>query len=206
MVNTPDRAVRFGETVERGLEEQKIFPFFYSFVNAENDAWLPNSGTLAGNLAGIGPGIAPGATVELPIRLDPDYAFKLFSLRYTVYVINPRVGAGIYEWYEAPAVWFLENDTFAIGTEYLRYLFVTLRSGTDGRYFYGGSRTDLYSGINAENPYRVVNTQGNLEGVGTIRMGHWLPRSGLVLLTLINRHATATLYVGGMLSGMKVRL
>jgi hypothetical protein len=205
MVNTPDRAVRFGETVERGLEEQKIFPFFYSFVNAENDAWLPNC-PLAGNLAGIGPGIAPGATVELPIRLDPDYAFKLFSLRYTVYTINPRVGAGIYEWYEAPAVWFLENDTFAIGTQYLWYICVTLRNGTDGRYFYGGSRTDLYSGVNAENPYRVLNTQGNLEGVGTIRTGHWLPRSGLVVLTITNIHMTDTIYVGGMLSGMKVRL
>ena len=206
-MNSPDQAVRFGEGVDQGLEAQKVFPFLYAFVNAEDDTWLgvapPAVPTKIGNLAGFGPAIAAGATETVGVRLDPDYIFKLLAVRYTAYAI---AGAE-YRWFDQPAALpVVPPDIEWIVYPYLRALKVSLFSQTDGRYYYGGSGTDQFSISMAENPYRVHNTQGVLDGVGTIRLGHWLPRSGQIIVKITNMHPTDTLYVAGMLSGVKVRI
>jgi len=202
-MNSLDRSIRFGEGVDQGLEYEKVFPFHYSFVNLEDDTWLPDALTLAGNLAGIGPVILPGATVNHHIRLDPDYLFKLHYLQYSVYTI---VGAQ-YQWYDQPAGFFLQQGNIdVIGTRLIDSLSVTLLSQTDGKFLYGGSRTDLFSGNAAEHPYFVGNTQGFLEGLGTVRIDYMFPRSGIVTLKLTNNHPTMTLYTAGVLAGVKVRV
>lgn len=97
----PNYAIQWGEGVDKGLEQQKVFPFWYPFVNLEDDNWdtRKGAGTL-GNLADIGPVVPAGGKVRKAIRLEPDYMWKLLSFKYTVYrlreraALNPMTGTG----------------------------------------------------------------------------------------------------------------
>ena len=86
-----DYAIQFDEGVDMGLEAQKVFPFFYPFVNSENDKWDLNkgAGTLA-NLSDIGPSIPPGGKLRYAMKLEPDYMWKLLSFKYTAYYLSLR--------------------------------------------------------------------------------------------------------------------
>ena len=87
----PNFAIQFGEGVDMGLEEQKIFPFFYPLVNSENDSWDQNKGAgTIGNLSDIGPLVAAGAKVRYAMKLEPDYMWKLLSFKYTAYHLSER--------------------------------------------------------------------------------------------------------------------
>jgi len=82
----PNYAIQFGEGVDMGLEPQKVFPFFYPFVNSEDDNWdATKEPGFVGNLSDIGPVVPAGGKVRYAMRLDPDYMWKLLSFKYTVY-------------------------------------------------------------------------------------------------------------------------
>lgn len=88
----PNYAIQFGEGVDKGLERQKVFPFFYPFVNSEDDDWdiQKGAGTL-GNLSDIGPVVAAnGGKLRRAMRLEPDYMWKLLSFKYTAYYLDQR--------------------------------------------------------------------------------------------------------------------
>jgi hypothetical protein len=100
MTTTRDFAVKFGRMPDHGLEGQKAFPFIYTFVNHNDDTW---EATLTGipSLANIGPTIPAGATRQINVLLDPDYNYKLLSVKYTAYYWREAINlANQYEWYE----------------------------------------------------------------------------------------------------------
>lgn len=87
----PNYAIQFGEGVDMGLEAQKVFPFFYPFVNSENDNWDSNKGAgTIGNLSDIGPVVPSGGKVRWAMKLEPDYMWKLLSFKYTAYYLSER--------------------------------------------------------------------------------------------------------------------
>jgi hypothetical protein len=87
----PNYAIQFGEGVDKGLESQKVFPFFYPFVNSEDDDWDINKGAgTIGNLSDIGPTVPSGGRVRYSMKLEPDYMWKLLSFKYTTYYLNQR--------------------------------------------------------------------------------------------------------------------
>lgn len=93
----PNYAIQFDEGVDKGLEAQKVFPFFYTFVNSEDDEWDLNKGSgVIGNLSDIGPTVAAnGGTVRKAMRLAPDYMWKLLSMKFTAYHLRERAGAAL---------------------------------------------------------------------------------------------------------------
>ncbi len=87
----PNYAIQFGEGVDKGLERQKVFPFFYPFVNSNDDEWDLNKGAgTIGNLSDIGPTIPSGGKLRQAMKLDPDYMWKLLSFKYTAYYLSER--------------------------------------------------------------------------------------------------------------------
>lgn len=206
MFNSPNNAVRFGESVGMAFEEQQAFPYFYNFVNSVDDQWeSQHLASAAGNIAHIGPAVAPLQTVDHPIRLDPDFNFKLLWLKYTAYTL-PTIAVAEYRWYVQPVGWFLEQGDFqmAIGTPLIDFLAVSLFfTGPDGRYLYGGHNTDPL--INASLvPLPITAVQGYDYGIGQLETPYLLPKNGIVMVRITNIHPTFTIYVGGALYGMKV--
>ncbi len=94
-VKTSHLAVELGLDPSMGLEGQDSFPFLYTLVNKEKDTWQPSSGIahlpLLNHLTPNGIPIAPGGKVQYPVILDPDYNFKLLSVKYGAYGINPNI-------------------------------------------------------------------------------------------------------------------
>ena len=87
----PDFAIQFGEGIDKGVEAQKVFPFFYPFVNTENDHWDQNKGAgTLGNLSDIGPTVPSGGKLRYAMKLEPDYMWKLLSFKYTAYYLSQR--------------------------------------------------------------------------------------------------------------------
>lgn len=87
----PNFAIQFGEGVDMGLEAQKVFPFFYPFVDSDDDDWDANkSAGTWDNLSDIGPRISAGGKLRYAVRLGPDYMWKLLSFKYTAYYLNQR--------------------------------------------------------------------------------------------------------------------
>jgi len=207
--NPVDYAVQFGKTVDKGRGGGPLaFPFWYNFIPDEEDNWdqVKGSGTLQ-NLEGIGVPVAPGTTVNHAVRMDSDYNFRLLWIKYTVYYWNP---AGLYEWYNNEAGFFLYQFDYqhAIGTPLVNFLDVSVTAkGPDGRYLYGGMNLNAVTNNRGSlDPHPVENLQGYDFGYGQLRTPYLLPRSGLVNFEITNTHPTKTLKVGGCIFGMKVRI
>jgi len=200
-------SVEYGMSLDYGLGNNKAFPFMYSFVNFEDDTWEANKAT--NTMDSIGPLVPAGRTVEHPIRLSPDYNYKMLWLRYCAY--HNYGGSGTYIWYEPfLAGGFLEQGDYqtAIGTPLIWSIRVSVSMhGPDGRYLYGGK--NLNNMINAQGDLlgpRVTALQGYDFGWGQIRTEYLLPRNGIIKLRIQNLHAIKDLYVAGMIYGMKVRI
>ena len=203
----PDYAVKFGRSVGRDFEDQKAFPFFYNFVNSIDDDWdATHTTSNAANISYVGPTVAPGARVDHPIRLDPDFNFKLLSIKYTAYELPTIIIPG-YKWYDWPGGgWFQEQADYqtAYGTPLSMFALVSLAfQGPDGRYLYGGHNTDPL--VNASlYPLPIEIMQGYDFGYGQMRTPYLLPSNGVVMVSITNMHPTKTLVFGGVLAGMKV--
>jgi len=206
MINDADYAVRFGETVDKGMDGGPVaFPFIYSFVDRESDTYDPTS---ANPLNGIGPLVAAGGVVEHPVRLDADYMYRALWYKYSAYWLSE----GTVYWYEplvAMGNGLLEYDYQAqIGTPLTDSIRISVSfHGPDARYLYGGKNLD-----------NMINLQGDLLGLSPqilqgyeygfaqLRTPHLLPREGIILFRIENRHAVKNLYVTGLVYGLKVRL
>jgi hypothetical protein len=206
-VNSQNFSVRFGESVDKGLEKQKAFPFVYSFVNSDDDTWEQDKGTPAGNLSGLALLVPANDHRSVPIRLDPDCTFKLLWTKYSTYVID----RGVYTWYNAPvAGWFLEqpNPEMNAATPWTNSIAVSLSvPSNQGVYVYGGANTDPVRNPNRSTmPLALVAMQGADFGFGQLRTPYLLPRAGTVIVEITNVHPTQDIYVAGILYGMKVRV
>lgn len=209
--NSTQFAIRFGESVDKGLEPQKAFPFIYTFVPTDKDTWEIDKAT--NNLSGIGIAIAPGQTLLQQVRLDSDNNFLMLFIRYTVYWFDSRTG--MYWWYEpTPALggtWFLEQGDYqtAIGTPLTRAILASVwMEGPDSRILYGGQPlsqvvANVYAG---KVPVPIPALQGYDFGYGQLRTPYFLPSSGMMMFELTNIHPVKTLVVGAAIYGLKVRI
>ena len=114
MTTTRDFAAKFGRHPDMGMEGQKSFPFIYTLINRQNSQWRPQTdvalatqaGAVANIVNGIGPLVPANSKINFNVMLDPNYIFKLLSIKYCVYYAYeiPPNGApghfGDYEWYE----------------------------------------------------------------------------------------------------------
>lgn len=205
--NSPDYAVRFGETVDAAMgDHNRAFPFIYSLVQREDDTWEQNKGIDV--MDSIGPRILAGGQVDHAIKLDPDYMYKLLWAKFCAYY-NAQ---GTYLWYEpvlAGGNMLLEYDyQTVIGTPLVASLRISISMhGPDGRYLYGGKNLDNM--VNQQGDLSPVDPgaiQGYEYGWGQLRTPYLLPREGLIRLQITNTHSVKALYVGGLLYGLKVRI
>ena len=209
---TEDYSVKFGQDPSMGLEGQKSFPFIYSLVNHNDDSWTPVAVGNQPSLANIGPLVPAASKFNQNVLLDPDYAFKMLSIRYGVYYWNPRTS--VYNWYEninaiAGAGGLsdgVDPDMDKVGTPLVHYLGISLS-------FQGAGSTTIYGGQDAgylNNGQRIPlpadTIQGYDYGVCTMRTPFLLPRQSVLTFEFTNSHATKDLYVAAAVYGVKVRL
>lgn len=204
---TRDFSVKFGRTHELGLESQKAFPFVYTFINSNDDAWAASAGQPS--MAHIGPLVPAGQTVSKNVLLDPDYNFKLLAIKYTAYYWNSR--SSYYEWYEnAVATEETDPDFLKIGTPLSRYVRISLSlQGSGSTILYGGPHNNPVipaASVNGRLPLPLEAAQGYDSGHYTLRTPYLLPREAIMVFDITNDHATKNLYVGAAIYGMKIRI
>lgn len=205
-MNNPNYAVKFGQSVDRGLGPSKAYPFFYNFVPRRDDTWTAGNTTPANANVGIGPTVNAGTTVSHVIQLDPDFNFKLLWFKYTAYYYD-SVNLN-WEWYNDEAGFSLNVFDMSqgqwVGTPLYHFLRVTVTVQPNARYLYGG----LYTApnYNGEIPLDVELLQGYDYGYGQVRTPMLLPKEGQIVFKITNNHATKNMIVGGAAFGLKVRI
>ena len=201
--NNLDRSVQYGRAVDQGLGENKVFPFWYSFVNREDDTYIDGT---SGTLASLGLTVASGAQGVFIIKLQADYPYQLMNIRYKAYFDN----AGVIEWYNNEAGFFLDVADYqtAIGTPLYRFIALSaIARGGDGRYIYGGANLNM-AVIGGGPEIRVPPSaiQGYENGAGIMNSEYLLPADGAIELRISNNHPSKTLVVTGETFGYKVRI
>ena len=213
-VKTSHLAVELGLDPSMGLEGQDSFPFLYTLVNKEKDTWQPSSGIvhlpLLNHLTPNGIPIAPGGKVQYPVILDPDYNFKLLSVKYGAYGINPNI-SGYSVWDRINDVYSagLDPDMQKVGEPLYGYLAVTLYMMSAGaKILYGGIEAGAglpTSGTIVPLPMRPMQA-GPDSGFLSARTPYLLPRSGTLIFEVTNNHPSISLYPNALIYGIKVRI
>ena len=202
MLNSLNRAVQFGKSVDRRREGGCIaFPFMYTFVNRFQDGFQPNAVplTLANDLPDLGPVIPAGGSTEIVVTLDPDHFFKLLYIKYTAY----KKPSAVFEWDMS------ESDGFSpmeFPDTILQYVKINVSVVHNSRYLYGTTNSFQQTGlVRPVLPVTVPAIQGNDYGWGQIRSDALLPANGALRFEIFNESAY-DMVVGAMIYGMKVRL
>lgn len=211
MASTADFAVKFGRHSDMGLEGQKSFPFVYSLINRNDDQWSPDS-SLADNIVnGIGPIVKANSMVTRNVMLDPDYIFKLLSVRYTAYTVDAE--ASTCPWYEnlqTDQCDGNDTDVMKVGTPLSRYIAITLSfTGGGAKIIYGGDdQGPVPAMLNGSRrvPLAVEAIQGYDYGALTVRTPYLLPPQACLVYEISNLHPSLDLVVGAYAYGMKLRL
>jgi hypothetical protein len=208
-----------------GLEGQKAFPFIYSFINRNDDQWAAQSvmttqaAALTNIVNGIGPLVPANSKITHNVMLDPDYIFKLLSIKYTAYYsyeVPPNgVGEhfGAYQWYEntlSSQIDAIDPDMQKVGTPLSHYIGITLSfMGSGAQVLYGGDDQGpvptLRNGSRRV-PLPVEVIQGYDYGYLTMRIPHLLPQQACLVFEISNFHPTYDLVVGAGIYGMKIRM
>lgn len=199
-----NNAVQFGNTVDRGAEAQKAFPFFYTLVHPDFEV-PANTDTL------LGLTVLPQGRRQVAIILDNDYNFKLLWIRFTACL---RLLAGGYTYYNVATV----NDVTPGDTEqlftgelWMRYIRVSLSSTSNqATLLYGGANTDpiVYNAFPDFDtiPLQIQSIQGYDYGVGQCHLPYLCPAGGTLRFDLYNTHARNSFIVNAVVYGMKVRV
>jgi hypothetical protein len=225
MTSTVDFGVKFGRHPDMGLEGQKAFPFIYTFINRNDDQWaahasLTNQTDALDNIVkGIGPLIPANSRITHNVMLDPDYIFKLLSIKYSVYhayEVPPNGAPGhfdSYQWYEnlsGNQSDGVDPDTDKIGTPLTQFIGMTLSfSGSQSAIMYGGDDQGAVPRMingNRREPLPVESIQGYDYGYLTLRTPRLLPQQACLIFEISNTHATKDLVVGAAIYGLKIRL
>lgn len=211
LANSADYSVKFGKSIDRGLEGQKAFPFIYTFINSTDDPWKPVAAGTQPSLACIGPAIGPGATVQWPVRLDPDHNYKLISIKYTVYYWDTR--DLWYRWNDLDDTGQLElgncdvDEEHNYSTKLSRFIRITLSfQGSGSRIIYGGMDPNSIVSGTGRFPLTLEVMQGYDYGYAQVRTPYLLPREGVMIFDITNTHDVKTLTVGAAIYGLKVRI
>jgi hypothetical protein len=185
-----------------GLDSRRVTPYIYNLVNYIDDKWPTEKAT--DPLSGTGPTIAAGADIEWPVRLDPDFIFKMEWIRFTVYYLDSQRQPSAYLWYEPVTGWseeFMDINS-KIGTPLVRFLSISVSLIGNDQYILGAP--DPCDQV----PRRLspATMQGFDTGIGQINMPYLCPRSGIILLKIKNNHPVKTLIVGGCIYGHKIHI
>lgn len=208
---------QFGAGVDRGMEEQKAFPFIYTLVSSERDEWETSKGLSdTGNLVDLGPVLPVGTPVKWPVILDTDYNFLLLRIAFQAYKFIE--GAHQYFWYMSPSDLASGDYQTDIGTPLLDYIKVNLSWLNDERQIYGAHNTDititaLPSGTALPDnciPLSMNAAQGYEYRPGSIRTPFLLPAGGTMLFTFLNDLPAGfrayTTVISAMIYGLKIRI
>lgn len=202
-MNSQNMSVRFGEAVDQGMGDNKIFPFWYAFINRDNDTYADG---VSGTLDSLGISVPAGAQRQHILKLNADYPFALKNIRYDCYYDN----AGTIEWYNNEAGFFLEPGDYQtqIGTPLYYFIAVSaIAKGSDGRFLYGGTNLNIpVNGGGAELRQNPRSLQGYDYGAGILDTPYMLPADGAIELRITNNHPSKTLVVTGNAFGYKVRV
>jgi hypothetical protein len=235
-MSVSDFGVKFGRQPDMGLEGQKAFPFIYTFVNRNDVTAAVDAATKTGNDGAInlapigifvprrGTGIDPasGSTVSKNILLDPDYNFKLLSIKFSVYSYTDeeRETLGTYSWYENSPGALSDGgdpDNPYLGVSLTNFIRMTLSiQGSGSNTLYGGPSMnpavksvlsyDSPGDINGRAPVPLILTQGYDYGFYAVRRPYLLPREAIMSFDITNDHRTKDLIVAAAIYGMKVRV
>jgi hypothetical protein len=212
-----DLAVQLGLDPTMGMEGQDCFPFIYTLVNKDNDQWAPVSGSTIPSLSHITPNgipIAPGQKVSYPVLLDPDHNYKLLSIKYQAYGVNPpprHPPAGYSAWTNLNDVYSagLDPDAQKIGEPFYGFLGITIYMMSSGaRTLYGG--IDASSGLPKSGqivplPLRPMQS-GPDHGFLSMRTPYLLSRAGTLIFEVTNNHPSISLFPSALIYGIKVRI
>lgn len=202
-----DFAVQLDESVDKGIGyENKAYPFIYNFISSTDENWDRLNGTLAGNISDIAIPIGPGATIRHAVHIEPDRMFKILWYKYTAYWIDSQNSN--YRWYEPVAAWFQEVDyQTMIGSPLINSIDISVQYLPNNEFAYGGINTRSITNLGGYTiPLAVSSVQGYDYGYGQLKTPHLLARNGVVVFEITNQHDTKTLYVGGIIYGMKIRV
>lgn len=201
---TRDYSVKFGRGQDMGTEEQKAFPFIYSLVNRNDDTWLPVAAGVQPSLANIGPTVPANSRITHNVVLDPDYNFKMLSIKYTVYKwLRPS-----YLWYTVSSGTISDGMDPGMdhqGTPLSHYVGITLSFQGSGSVFqYGGPDFGPLAG-GARLPLPLDVIQGYEYGYLRVRSPRLLPRQGHLVFEITNSFSS-DIVIGAAIYGMKIRI
>lgn len=212
---TEDYSVKFGRDPSLGLEDQKAFPFIYTFVNHADDTWTPGQGPPVSGLLGLsclGPVIPGGATRQINVLLDADYNFKLLAIRYSVYALDEAYYCYWMDGLVPPApisAGMMDGDDFP-GDFLTKYVNITLSfQGSGSNIIYGGPDTGALGGQRV--PLQLDVIQGFEYGFLTTRTPYLLPRQGVMVFEITNNWNAGArggndVVVAAAIYGMKIRV
>ena len=201
-MNAYDYGVRFGQMPDLGLEGQKAFPFIYTFVN-HNDAASNNA-----DLTAFAPLVPANGSINVNVLLDPDYNFKLLTMKFSAYYLN---GAS-YQWYDTPAFalnYNEGNDAAWEGTSLVNFIRMSVSVlGSGSNMLFGGQNTNAVppsTAVNGKIPLPLTTAQGYDYGFYAVRRPYIMPRQAILSFDITNDYSHA-LYVAAAIYGMKVRV
>jgi hypothetical protein len=204
-------------------EEEKAFAFLYTVVPTVAAGIFDPSGVY-GTVKSPGYITVPTAgapTVDVPLRLDDDYNFKLLAIRYIglmPFAVNGTTGYTSY--YKVG----LQNSSSSMLDEKQNYpgqpvtSFLNVKvslDGLGGRILYGStnaSATTMTINHTSSSTFlnNISNMQGGEYGFITLRTPALLPRSSMVTFSFVSSiiaaGVTANIYVNAVMYGMKVRV
>lgn len=206
----PRYAAQFGRTVDRGIEGgETAFPFIYTFIPKDRDNWeRTKDPTLLANFSDVGPIVAAGGQCDVGVTLDADYNFKLLSIKYTVYALDPRGATPYFYWHTSTPNFFLDpmQPMGIVHNRLERKLRINVFWMPQGEYLYGSvnTRTQTTETLPII-PMVIGASQGNEYGPGQFHTPLLLPANGLLRFDIHNDNAESVV-VGATIFGLKVRL
>lgn len=211
------RSIVFREKTR--FQNQKSFPFFYSFLPYpfQQGVVAPNTGFTTLSAANAeGPDgylVTAGATLSIAVQMHRDCNYHLLWARYSAWFPGfTAPGEGSRELLVAPQTALQAGRTQLMASDnqripYLDFLDVSVfLLSVGGRELYGGTQNDaLNPNLHRVIPLPVHSLQKAENGIGQVRTSYLLPASGVVSLRITNNF-TEDLRVTGHLFGYKVPL
>jgi hypothetical protein len=226
-MNSPDRAVRFGEYGRIGFNYD-AFPFIYNFVHSRDDTWSPGGGKYT-NMNGVGVLMANTHSglyrnkKSVYIQLDSDANFLMKGIKLTPYTTSSNGADTTWRvtqttstaapYMTAGYFWdYIANPQTSMEQSALRYIQMKVYDHTTGHIIFDPNNPTTYTDVFGypnkswgQNPF-----QGNHYGEGQVYTQYLFAKDGTIRIDLeytwpVSGGALTYMLVGGMVFGWKVR-